>query len=76
MSFEKTLEVTLNSDASVESVAASMAETIAAIRASGHDCRIMVGGAVLTPDYAAQIGADYYAKDAKQSADIARQVLG
>ena len=54
----------------------SMAETIAALRASGHDCRIMVGGAVLTPDYAAQIGADYYAKDAKQSADIARQVFG
>lgn len=55
---------------------ASMEETIAAIRASGHDCRIMVGGAVLTPEYAAQIGADYYAKDAKQSADIAKQVLG
>ena len=54
----------------------SMAETIAAIRKSGHDCRIMVGGAVLTPDYAAEIGADYYAKDAKQSADIARLVLG
>lgn len=55
---------------------ASMAETIAALRRSGHDCRIMVGGAVLTEDYAAQIGADYYAKDAKQSADIARRVLG
>ena len=54
----------------------SMAETIRALRASGHDCRIMVGGAVLTPEYAAEIGADYYAKDAKQSADIARQVLG
>ena len=54
----------------------SMAETIAAIRKSGHDCKIMVGGAVLTPDYAAEIGADYYAKDAKQSADIARLVLG
>ena len=55
---------------------ASMAETIAALRASGHACEIMVGGAVLTPDYAAQIGADYYAKDAKQAADIAKQVLG
>ncbi len=54
----------------------SMAETIRAIRASGHDCKIMVGGAVLTPEYAEEIGADYYAKDAKQSADIARQVLG
>ena len=54
----------------------SMADTIAAIRKSGHDCRIMVGGAVLTPEYAAEIGADYYARDAKQSADIARAVLG
>ncbi len=54
----------------------SMAETIAALRRSGHDCRVMVGGAVLTADYAAQIGADYYARDAKQSADIAKQVLG
>ena len=34
------------------------------------------GGAVLTPDYARQIGADYYAKDAKQSADIAKSILG
>ncbi len=55
---------------------ASMAETIRALRESGHDCRIMVGGAVLTPEYAAEIGADYYAKDAKQSADIAREVFG
>ena len=54
----------------------SMAETIAALRKSGHDCKIMVGGAVLTEDYAAQIGADYYAKDAKQGADIAKKVLG
>lgn len=54
----------------------SMAETIKAIRESGHACSIMVGGAVLTPEYAAEIGADYYAKDAKQSADIARLVLG
>ena len=55
---------------------ASMAGTIAALRRSGHDCAVMVGGAVLTEEYAAQIGADYYAKDAKQSADIARKVLG
>ena len=55
---------------------ASMAETIAALRRSGHDCAVMVGGAVLTEEYAAQIGADYYARDAKQSADIAKKVLG
>ena len=54
----------------------SMEKTIAAIRESGHPCKIWVGGAVLTPEYAAEIGADFYAKDAKQSVDIARQVLG
>ena len=54
----------------------SMAETIHALRESGHPCKIMVGGAVLTPEYAAEIGADYYAADAKQSADIAKLVLG
>lgn len=54
----------------------SMAETIAALRKENLPCKVMVGGAVLTPEYAAEIGADYYAKDAKQSVDIARQVLG
>ena len=54
----------------------SMEETIRALHASGHACKIMVGGAVLTPEYAAEIGADYYAKDAKQGADIAKKVLG
>lgn len=54
----------------------SMAETIKALRESGHDCKIWVGGAVLTPEYAKEIGADYYAKDAKESVDIARKVLG
>lgn len=54
----------------------SMEKTIAALHESGHPCRIMVGGAVLTADYAMRIGADYYAKDAKCSADIAREVLG
>ena len=40
------------------------------------DCKIMVGGAVLTPEYAKKIGADWYAKDAKQSADIAKEFFG
>ena len=54
----------------------SMKNTIEALRQSGHDCKIVVGGAVLTPDYAKEIGADYYAKDAKQTVDAAREVLG
>lgn len=54
----------------------SMKKTIEALRASGHPCKIMVGGAVLTPEYAKEIGADYYSADAKESADIAKKVLG
>ncbi len=54
----------------------SMKKTIEALRASGHSCRVMVGGAVLTREYAEQIGADFYSKDAKEAADIAREVLG
>lgn len=54
----------------------SMEETIKLIRNNNLDCKIMVGGAVLTPDYAEKIGADFYSKDAKESVDIAKQVLG
>lgn len=55
---------------------ANMEKTIQAVHQAGLPCTIMVGGAVLTPEYAEKIGADYYAKDAKQSADIAKLVLG
>lgn len=54
----------------------SMKETIALIHENHLDCKIMVGGAVLTPDYAEEIHADFYAKDAKESVDIAKRVLG
>ena len=54
----------------------SMEETIAALHAAKLDCKVMVGGAVLTPEYAEKIGADWYAKDAKQSADIAKKFFG
>lgn len=39
-------------------------------------CIVFVGGAVLTKDYAMKIGADYYCKDAKESVDTAKIVLG
>lgn len=53
----------------------SMEKTIALLHENRVDCKIMVGGAVLTPEYAKQIGADYYAKDAKGSCDIAKEVF-
>ena len=53
----------------------SMEKTIQLIHSNNLDCKIMVGGAVLTPEYAIKIGADYYAKDAKGSVDIAKKIL-
>lgn len=52
----------------------SMAETIRLLRAEAPDCKIMVGGAVLTEEYALEIGADFHVKDAKESADAAKQI--
>lgn len=54
----------------------SMENTIKLLRDNKVNCKIMVGGAVLTPSYAKKIGADFYAKDAKESVDIAKKVLG
>lgn len=53
-----------------------MEETIALLRAHVPEVKIFVGGAVLTPEYAAMVGADYYAKDAAEGARIAAEVLG
>ncbi len=54
----------------------SMEDTITAIRAAAPDCRVMVGGAVLTADYAERIGADFYCKDAMKSVEAAQEVFG
>src|SRR5699024_4805309 len=45
----------------------AMAETISLLREKAPDCKIVVGGAVLTADYAARIGADKYARDAMET---------
>ena len=54
----------------------AMEETIRLLRTLPRPPAIMVGGAVVTPEYARQMGADYYSKDARQSVEIAREVLG
>ncbi|MBQ8904531.1 MAG: corrinoid protein, partial [Oscillospiraceae bacterium] len=54
----------------------AMEDTIKLIKENKLDCRIVVGGAVLTADYAEKIGADFYAKDAKETVDIAKKVYG
>ena len=52
----------------------SMKETIAHLRANGITCPIIVGGAVMTPDIAAAIGATYYSKDALETAHLMQQI--
>lgn len=54
----------------------NMKTTIDALHAAKLDCKVWVGGAVLTPSYAKEIGADFFCKDAKASADLAKQILG
>lgn len=62
----------------------SMEDTITLIRNTKElqnpdgtsKCIVFVGGAVLTEDYAVKIGADYYCRDAKESVDTAKKVLG
>ncbi len=53
---------------------ASMAKTIALLREKAPHCRIMVGGAVLTADYAEKIGADFYGRDAMASVRYAQEI--
>ena len=40
------------------------------------DAKIMIGGAVITPDYAVEIGADGYSRDAAEAVKVAKQLLG
>lgn len=59
---------------------ANMEETInhlhKALKENNLECKIVVGGAVLTPDYAKKIGADFYAKDAMETVSAAKEVFG
>ena len=54
----------------------AMEETIQLVKAACPDCKVVVGGAVLTADYAEKIGADFYAKDAMETVAVAKQVVG
>ena len=52
----------------------AMEETIKQLRAEAPWCKVVVGGAVLTQDYADRIGADKYAKDAMESVRYADEI--
>jgi len=56
----------------------SMKTTIEALRAAGirERVKVLIGGAPVTEDYAAQIGADGYGANAASAVPLARKVLG
>ena len=51
----------------------AMERSIALLRREAPDCRVVVGGAVLTPELAAAIGAHAYARDAMDTVRFARE---
>jgi 5-methyltetrahydrofolate--homocysteine methyltransferase len=53
----------------------AMAETVSRLKRLPHPPFVLVGGAVVTPEYAQAIGADGYAKDARAAAAVAREVF-
>ena len=52
----------------------AMAETVRLLHAEAPWCKVMVGGAVLTQDYADRIGADFYSPDAMGAVRYAEQI--
>ena len=46
------------------------------VHEKGIPVRIMIGGAVITPEYAKEIGADAYSKDAAEAVVVAKRLLG
>jgi 5-methyltetrahydrofolate--homocysteine methyltransferase len=53
-----------------------MKAVVQAVHEAGLPTKVMVGGAPLTPEFAASIGADGYAPDAASAVDVAKGLLG
>ena len=80
---EKIVDAALKYDAKMVGLSAlmtttvaNMEETIRQLHEKAPDVKIMVGGAVMTENYAASIHADRYCKDAMASVQYAEEVLG
>jgi 5-methyltetrahydrofolate--homocysteine methyltransferase len=53
-----------------------MEDVVAAVRAELPDVKVIVGGAPVTAEYAASIGADGYAPDAASAVEVAKTAVG
>jgi len=80
---EEIVEAAIREDASIICLSALMTTTmremenvIAYAKEKGCRAKIMIGGAVITGDYAEKIGADGYSKDASEAVKVARSLCG
>jgi 5-methyltetrahydrofolate--homocysteine methyltransferase len=53
-----------------------MKDVVEAVKQEGLSVKVMVGGAVVTQEYADEIGADGYSRDASEAVKVARKLLG
>ena len=79
---EKIIEAAKESYASIIALSALMTTTmqemrkvIAYAKEQGVDAKVIIGGAVITQDYADEIGADGYSKDAADAVKLAKRIL-
>jgi len=78
---ERVLEAVREYNCSLVGLSALMTTTVPAMKETidllrGESAAVMVGGAVLTPEYAKMIGADFYAADAMEGVRIAETFYG
>ncbi len=53
-----------------------MRDVVELVKAEGLQTKVMIGGAVTTPEYAEEISADGYSKDAAEAVKVAKRLLG
>lgn len=53
----------------------AMKETVSRIRQAGVECKILIGGAPITQEFAGQIGADGFAPDAAGAVNLVRRLV-
>ncbi len=83
VSKEEIIETAISEHADLIGLSALMTTTMQQMKAvvdyakkSKVSAKIMLGGAVITPEYADEIGADGYAKDASEAVKVAQKLLG
>lgn len=80
---EKIIEATIEHNAQIIALSALMTTTMQEMRnvveyakEKGVTAKIMIGGAVITQDYADEIHADGYSRDAADAVRLAKRLVG